>query len=296
MSVQRAKLLKTTLLTSAALCAFAANSVLCRRALGEETIDAGSFTIIRLLSGVLVLFILQRVRSSSAEPIKGGSWRAATMLFLYAITFSYAYLTLDTGTGALILFGAVQITMILASVITGTRLHWIEWSGVTLAFAGFAYLVAPGITTPTATGFLLMSTAGIAWGLYTLLGRGSQSPLTDTAHNFFRTIPFLVIAACFVLWNAHVSSEGVLLAVLSGGLASGIGYAIWYAALPALSPTQAGVLQLLVPVIAALGGILVNAEDLSSRLLIAAAMILGGILAVLLGRTYLERRPESSQQ
>ena len=266
--------------------AFAANSVLCRLALGEGAIDASSFTVIRLLSGVVVLLAITRISGSEIDSSAKGSWSSSLMLFLYAITFSFAYVTLDTGTGALILFGSVQITMILLSLLSGTRLHGTEWAGVVVAFAGFVYLMLPGVTTPSAMGFFLMTVAGIAWGIYTLKGRGSKSPLMDTAYNFFRTLPLVVLVAVVALQDAQSSPQGVLLAVLSGGIASGIGYTVWYIALGGLSATQAAVLQLLVPVIAAMGGVVLVSEAITLRLTISAAMILGGILMVVLGRYY----------
>ncbi len=279
-------LLKIIILTSLALIAFAANSVLCRLALGENAIDASNFTVIRLLSGVIVLLAIIKLRRNKTGSPTKGSWLASFMLFLYAITFSFAYITLDTGTGALILFGSVQITMILLSLLSGTRLHSTEWAGVAVAFTGFVYLILPGVTTPSAIGFLLMTMAGIAWGIYTLMGRGSKSPLMDTAYNFFRTVPVVVILALVAMKNANFSSEGILLAAISGGITSGIGYTIWYIALGGLSATQAAVLQLLVPVIAALGGIIFVSEIVTVRLMVSAAMILGGILLVVLGRYY----------
>lgn len=279
-------LAKTTILTGLALIAFAANSVLCRLALGNEAIDAASFTVIRLLSGAIVLFLIIRFTQKNTELSTNGSWIASLMLFLYAITFSYAYISLDTGTGALILFGSVQITMILLSLISGTRLHYTEWAGVIIAFTGFVYLILPGVTTPSTVGFLLMAAAGVAWGIYTLKGRGSQNPLMDTAYNFFRTIPLVILLTIITISHANYSSEGVLLALLSGGITSGIGYTIWYIALGGLSATQAAVLQLLVPVIAALGGVIFVSETITVRLTISAAMVIGGILMVVLGKYY----------
>lgn len=282
-------LAKTTILTGLALIAFAANSVLCRLALKDEVIDAASFTIIRLLSGAIVLFLIiistQKITRLSAN----GSWLASLMLFVYAITFSYAYISLDTGTGALILFGSVQITMILLSLITGDRLHYIEWAGVIIAFTGFVYLILPGVTAPSPMGFMLMAAAGIAWGIYTLKGRGSQNPLMDTAYNFLRTIPLVILLTIITVSNANYSSEGILLALLSGGITSGIGYTIWYIALGGLSATQAAVLQLLVPIIAAFGGVIFAAEAITGRLTISAAMVLGGILIVVLGKYYISQ-------
>lgn len=279
-------LVRTIIFAMLALIAFVANSVLCRLALGERTIDASSFTVIRLLSGAIVLLAIIKINSNKTYSSAKGSWSAALMLFLYAITFSFAYITLDTGTGALILFGSVQITMILLSIISGNRLHITEWAGVTIVFMGFVYLILPGVTTPSVIGFLLMTVAGIAWGIYTLKGIGTKNPLMNTAYNFLRTIPLVIILAIVALQKAHYSSEGILLAVLSGGIASGIGYVIWYMALGGLSATQAAVVQLLVPVIAALGGALFVSEAVTLRLTVSATMILGGILLVVLGRYY----------
>ena len=287
-------LIKTVLLTGIALIAFAANSVLCRAALGEATIDASSFTVIRLLSGAFVLFVILQLKHPKSVTSSSGSWVASTMLFLYAITFSFAYISLDTGTGALILFGTVQITMILLSVINGTRLHPTEWMGVALAFAGFVYLISPGVSTPSISGFVLMTIAGVAWGIYTLKGRGSKNPLMDTGSNFFRTVPMAIVVAIIAVQNAHLSYEGVLLAILSGGVASGLGYAIWYNALGGLSATQAAVVQLLVPVIAAAGGVIFVSEPITLRLTLSALMILGGILLVVLGRYYVVQAKNSA--
>ena len=277
---------KTSIFTGLALIAFAANSVLCRLALGEKTIDAASFTVIRLLSGALVLLVILKIKNNNNCSHSRGSWPASLMLFLYAITFSFAYITLDTGTGALILFGSVQITMLLLSLISGNRLHISEWMGLLLAFTGFVYLILPGVTTPSVMGFLLMAVAGIAWGIYTLIGRGSDNPLMDTSYNFLRTIPFVIILVIIAAQNAHYSTNGILLAALSGGIASGIGYTIWYIALGGLSATQAAVVQLAVPVIAALGGVIFVSEAITLRLILSGLMILGGILLVVLGRFY----------
>lgn len=276
---------RTVLLTTAALIAFAANSVLSRLALGQQALDAASFTEIRLLSGAAMLYLLSSVRSRQLSAPSAGSWSATLMLFLYAVTFSFAYNTLDTGTGALILFGAVQMTMILITLMTGNRLHVLEWLGVVLAFSGFVYLVLPGVGAPSLNGFILMTVAGIAWGIYTLKGRGSTQPLLETTGNFIRTIPLLAVLAIITSGQAHYTVDGILLAVLSGSIASGIGYAIWYMALGRLTSTLAAVVQLLVPVIAALGGVILIAEVLSLRLLVSGALILGGILAVVFARS-----------
>jgi drug/metabolite transporter (DMT)-like permease len=212
------------------------------------------------------------------------------MLFLYAVTFSFAYVTLDTATGALILFGSVQTTMLLVSLISGHRLHITEWSGVTVAFLGFLYLVLPAVTTPSVIGFFLMSVAGMAWGIYTLQGRSSQNPMRDTAYNFIRSAIFVVILAVITIQHTHYSKDGILLAILSGGLTSGIGYVLWYKALGGLSAVQAAVVQLLVPVLAAYGGIFFISEAITLRLILAALLILGGILLVILGRYYFVQR------
>lgn len=285
---QNSFLIKTILFTGLALIAFAANSVLCRLALGGSAIDASTFTIVRLLSGVIVLTVILNISkiNSNSSPSTKGSWPASIALFLYAFTFSFAYVTLETATGALILFGSVQITMILLTIFSGNRLHISEWVGMAIAFAGFVYLVLPGVTTPSVIGFFLMTVSGIAWGVYTLKGRGSKSPIMDTAYNFLRTLPFVIILAIITMKYAHYSAEGILLAVLSGSIASGIGYMIWYSALSGLSVTQAAVLQLLVPVIAAVGGVIFVSESISLRLTVSSAMILGGILMVVLGRYY----------
>ena len=277
-------IIKPLVFTALALIAFAANSVLCRLALGGRTIDAAGFTSVRLLSGALVLLCILKFCDNKIGSSTKGSWSAAFMLFLYAVTFSFAYLTLNTGTGALILFGSVQITMILRSLFSGNRLLPIEWMGVIVAFSGIVYLVLPGVTAPSFTGFSLMTLAGIAWGLYTLKGRGSTNPLSDTTYNFLRSVPFVIVLGLLFFRNAHISREGMILAAISGGLTSGIGYTLWYMALRGLSATQAAVVQLSVPVIAGFGGIVFISEQISLRLTLSALLTLGGILMVILGR------------
>ncbi|GLQ31990.1 hypothetical protein GCM10007876_24690 [Litoribrevibacter albus] len=292
------KSMKVFLLTSVALIAFAGNSIFCRLALGEERIDAASFTSIRLLTGIAVLLAVlalspyrvkvrngqvQGADEHQTQPTRG-SWRAALMLFIYAIGFSYAYVSLETGTGALILFGAVQITMIAVGLVTGNRLTVIEWLGVLLAFAGFTYLMLPGVEAPSLLGFVFMAAAGVAWGFYTLAGKGSRHPLSDTAFNFVRTLPLVVLLIVLTISNSQMTLYGIVLAMLSGGLASGIGYTIWYMALEGLSAIQAAVLQLLVPIIATIGGFVFSGEEITLRFVIATLMVLGGILMVILGR------------
>jgi len=270
--------------TTLALIAFAANSVLCRLALGGKTIDAAGFTSIRLLSGAIVLLCILKLKDTKSGSSTRGSWSAAFMLFLYAVTFSFAYLTLNTGTGALILFGSVQITMILKSYLSGTRLLLMEWVGVFVAFSGIVYLVLPGVTAPSLTGFSLMTLAGIAWGLYTLEGRGSTNPLADTSNNFLRSIPFVIVLCLFFFHNVHMTRQGIILAAISGSITSGVGYTLWYTALRGLSATQAAVVQLSVPVIAGFGGVVFVSEQINLRLTLSALLTLGGILMVILSR------------
>jgi drug/metabolite transporter (DMT)-like permease len=276
--------LKTIVSTVFALLAFAGNSVLCRLALGDTTIDAASFTSIRLFSGIVVLAVILKMSPKQNAASSKGSWLASFMLFLYAVSFSFAYISLDTGTGALILFAAVQFTMIFVNLFSGNKLHYFEWLGLLTACSGFVYFVLPRLTSPSLTGFILMTVSGIAWGFYTLKGRVSKSPLNDTAYNFIRTIPWLLILMLITIQDALLSTQGVYFAVLSGAITSGIGYVVWYSALNGLSVTQAAVVQLFVPVIAAIGGVLFASELVSIRLVISSILILGGILIVVLGR------------
>lgn len=288
----------TFITTLFALIAFAANSVLCRLALGESAIDAGSFTAIRLLSGAIALLIIFLVlhgrlnrTAVSSNTLKekskrqlSGSWYAAFMLFIYAVMFSYAYLSLDTGTGALILFGSVQLTMILTSLIRGERFYVIEWIGLISAFLGFVYLVLPGVSAPSLLGFIMMAIAGMAWAFYTLAGKESLAPLADTTWNFVRTLPIVFFLLVITIKYSELTVYGVVLAMVSGIVASGFGYSVWYFALKGLTSIQAAVVQLLVPVIAALGGAIFASEEVSLRLIVSAIFILGGVMLVVLGR------------
>ena len=279
-------ILKIFTLTTLALIAFAANSVLCRLALGEKTIDAASFTNIRLFTGAIVLFLISSLFNPNLpnKNLSNGSWLSGFMLFIYAVTFSFAYITLDTGTGALILFGSVQITIVLISIISGHRLNIYEWLGAVIAFLGFVYLILPGVSSPPFMGFSLMTVAGISWGIYTLKGKESINPLRDTTFNFIKTIPFCVILLIFTLQNATFTIKGILLAIISGGITSGLGYSIWYMAVKELTKIQTGVVQLLVPIIAAIGGVIFVGEKFTLRLGLASIFVLGGILIVVLGR------------
>lgn len=275
-----------------ALFAFAANSVLCRLALAGGLIDPASFTLWRLFSGAVTLVLLCLFQSLKTKPqsVKTvwleGSWLSAVALFVYAIGFSYAYVSLETGIGALILFGAVQLTLILFAVWAGQKLALLEWVGLLIAFAGFAYLVLPTLSSPSLVGFILMTFAGVAWGLYTWRGKISSKPLFATTSNFVRTIPMLCVALLVVSTNntMHIHSEGLFYAVVSGAIMSGLGYALWYAVLPYLSASLAAVLQLLVPVIATLGGVVFTNESITLHLIIATSGVLGGVLLVIMGK------------
>jgi drug/metabolite transporter (DMT)-like permease len=283
-STNKISLLAVTSCAAFALVAFAANSILCRLALVDGAIDAASFTTIRLVSGALVLGLLLKLPPFN-KPVKSkGSWFSATILFFYAAAFSFAYNTLSTGTGALILFGAVQLTMLIAALLCGERFRCGESLGVLAAFAGLVYLVLPGVTAPSLSGSLLMTGAGIAWGIYSLKGRGSAAPLADTTGNFTRSLPFVAALSFFFLREIHVTFTGALLAVLSGGLASGLGYAVWYAALQGMTSIRASIVQLAVPVLAALGGVLFLSEVITLRLIVATLAILGGVGLAVAGR------------
>jgi len=277
---------KTIICTCFSLFAFAGNSVLCRLALGEAQLDPASFTIIRLLSGIVMLMLISSIFQIKNSSKSKGSWFSALMLYVYAVTFSYAYISLDTGTGALILFGSVQLTMVLISLISGNRLRLIEWLGLITAFAGFVYLVIPSISTPSFQGFILMAISGIAWGIYTLMGKTSQQPLKDTAFNFLRTLPFVLALIIIQLNHTNLSQQGIILALISGAITSGIGYSIWYIAVGGLSTIQAGVVQLLVPIIAAIGGVVFAQELISVRLIFSSILVLGGIMLITSSQFY----------
>jgi len=291
----------TGALTLLTLIAFAANSVLCRLALKQDLIDPIAFTQIRLMSGALVLlpFLLRRRAfldalpdgkpastfpgSAFILPIRITDWRPALALFVYAITFSLAYVALDAGMGALILFAMVQTSMSGLGILGGARPGPVEWSGLGLAFAGLIYLFAPGLAAPPVSGALLMAVAGIAWGIYSRLGAQEKDPVASTARNFLLTVPLaLILFLGGPSWGG-AAPAGIALAVASGALASGLGYVIWYSALRGLANMTASVVQLAVPVIAALGGIALINEALTWRLVISAALILGGIYVTIRG-------------
>ena len=270
---------KATLLTTLAMLAFAGNSVLCRLALDTTAIDPASFTSLRLISGAAVLWLLVTLRGGGA--FSHGSWPSALALFAYAAGFSWAYIHLDAGLGALLLFAAVQVTMIGTSVARGERLTLPQQVGMTLALQGLIALLLPGSSAPPLPAALSMLAAGIAWGIYSLRGRGASNPTAVTAGNFLRAAPLAILLSLALLQSQNLDSQGVLYALASGAVTSGLGYAVWYAALPHLRASVAATVQLSVPVITTLGGALLLAEPLTLRLLLASAMILGGIALVL---------------
>jgi drug/metabolite transporter (DMT)-like permease len=266
-------------LTSLALLAFAGNSLLCRAALRHTPIDAASFTTIRLLSGALVLGVL--VRSTSRARARHGNWKAALSLFAYAACFSFAYTSLPASVGALLLFGTVQVTMIGWGLYNGERLRPWQIAGLALAFSGLLGLLWPGLSAPPLPGTLLMIVSGMAWGIYSLLGKGAGDPLQVTAGNFARAaLPTLVLSAlCF--GQMHIDKQGAMFALASGALTSGLGYAVWYAVLPQLKASQAATAQLSVPVIAAFAAVPLLGEVWGQRLVLAAMAVLGGIALVI---------------
>ena len=288
---------RLALLTGLALFAFAGNSLLCRLALRGGGIDAASFTALRLASGALALALLDALRRGAAagsdqgngdgdgDVVRRGDWPSALALFAYAAAFSVAYLGLSAATGALLLFGAVQLTMLGRAFALGERWQPRQWLGLLAAGAGLVALLLPGLQAPSPLHAALMLAAGVAWGVYSLRGRGSRDPLATTAGNFLRTLP-LATALLALGWSqAHLDRVGLLAALASGALASGVGYALWYAALPSLRASTAGILQLSVPLLAALGGVALLGETLAWRFGVAAALTLGGIaLATLKAR------------
>lgn len=274
-------MIKTISLTFIAIVAFAANSVLCKLALGHELIDPMSFTSIRLISGAITLFALIKFKHQTVHLKSSKNWISSCMLFIYAIAFSYAYITLDTGTGALILFGAVQITIILYNLYTKHQFSFIEWLGIITSIGGFVYLTLPSANSPSLYGFLLMTLSGIAWTVYTIRGKNTTNALVETTTNFVLTIP-LILVFIFLNNNFKTTNEGIVLAIIAGSVTSALGYTIWYMALNNLTSIQSGIVQLLVPVIAAIAGMVLLGEILTIQWAIASLLILGGILLVII--------------
>ncbi len=293
----------TAALTFLALVAFASNSILCRLALASREVDPATFTLTRLASGALMLLVVHAIatrsftgggparRAANPRPL-GHTLIAAALLFLYALPFSIAYVSIGAGAGALILFTAVQATMLLGALRSGERFHLLEGVGLVIALGGLTYLVSPGLSAPSPVGSALMAIAGIAWGIYSLRGRGSRDPLRDTTSNFVWSLPLAVLARWMPaavtshLGFTHVpeTTRGMLLAAASGALASGLGYTIWFKALRGLAAIRASLVQLAVPVLAAVGGVILLGESMTLRLVVSAALILGGLAIALLGR------------
>ena len=272
------------MLTVLAMLAFAGNSLLCRFALKETAIDAASFTSLRLLSGAVTLWLIVYLRGGGR--VTAGSWTSALALFAYAAAFSFAYISLPAAAGALLLFGAVQATMIGYGLWSGEHMSPRQWVGLVMALLGLVGLLSPGLSAPPLSGALLMLGAGVAWGVYSLRGRGGGDATAVTAGNFVRAVPMALALSLLAGPVLSVDVEGAWYAVVSGALASGVGYALWYRALPGLRPVSAATVQLSVPVIAALGGVMFLSEAPGVRLVLASLAILGGIALVIVGRRH----------
>ena len=268
------------ILTLFAMIAFASNSLLCRLALKHTSIDAASFTFIRIFSGAAALLLIMKVRNAAWKV--AGNWPSALALFAYAAAFSFAYNSLSAGTGALLLFGAVQATMILWGLRRGENLHLRQLAGLALALSGLVVLLFPGLSAPPLSGSILMLGAGLAWGIYSLRGKAAGDPAGATTGNFLRAVPLAAMVSIVLFRSAHLDRAGFGYAVLSGAIASGVGYVIWYTALPGLRAASAATVQLSVPVLAATGGILLLGEPLTLRFLCASTAVLGGIALVVM--------------
>jgi len=281
--------------------AFASNSLLCRAALKQTNIDAATFTLVRVLSGAVALWLVTNLAgrwivARTARPVpenvtisrywllSHGNWISGLVLFLYAAAFSFAYIDLSAGTGALLLFGAVQATMILWGFNKGERLNLIQIAGFAIAVSGLVVLVFPGLSAPPLIDSILMAGAGVAWGVYSLRGKEEKDPISATSRNFFFAIPFAVVLSIALIPRMHIDLPGTTYAVISGAITSGLGYVIWYSALPGLKAASAATVQLSVPVLAAAGGILLLGEPMTLRYLLASIAVLGGIALVVVTR------------
>ncbi len=274
--------MRVVILTLLAMVAFASNSLLCRVALRQTTIDAASFTLVRLFSGAIALWLIIIMRKGGRTT--AGNWTSALALFAYAAAFSFAYISLSAGTGALLLFGAVQATMIFWGLRKGERFNARQWFGLAIALGGLVALLFPGLSAPPIGGTLLMTGAGIAWGIYSLRGKSAGDPSSVTAGNFWRSIAFAAVLSMALLRRTNLDPAGIPYAIVSGAIASGVGYVIWYSALSGLKATTAATVQLSVPVLAAVGGIFFLTESITLRLLLASLLILGGIGLVIIER------------
>ena len=270
------------ILTLLAMIAFASNSLLCRLALKQTSIDASTFTLIRIFSGAVALWIIMRLRNGAQRSPLQGNWPSALALFAYAAAFSFAYVTLSAATGALLLFGAVQATMILWGLRKGEPLHLRQLIGLSVALAGLVALLLPGLFAPPLAGAILMLAAGVAWGAYSLRGRGTGDAISATTGNFLRAVPLAVVLSIVFISRVRLDAAGIAFAIFSGALASGVGYVIWYTALPSLKAASAATVQLAVPVLTAAGGILLLGEPLTIRFMLASLAVLGGIALVVI--------------
>jgi drug/metabolite transporter (DMT)-like permease len=272
------------LLTSLAMTAFASNSLLCRLALKQTAIDPATFTFVRVFSGAIGLWLVTRMRGISLD--KSGNWPSALALFVYAAAFSFAYVGLPAGTGALLLFTAVQATMILWGFHKGERLDLIQVFGLVIALAGLVLLVFPSLSAPPLIESMLMLSAGVAWGIYSVRGKVAGDAIAVTTGNFVRAVLFVAAGSLALISHAHVDVAGIGYAIISGAITSGLGYVIWYSALSGLRATSAATVQLSVPVLAAAGGILLLGEPITLRYVFASAAVLGGIALVIWERTH----------
>lgn len=275
---------RTVLLTAIAMCCFAANSLLNRVALASEAIDPASFTLVRVLSAAAILTLIVTARRAARPQISSSNWRSILALFAYLIAFSFAYTRLSAGAGALVLFGSVQLVMYVVALWHREQLPVSSWAALATAACGLVYLAAPGLDAPDPVGMGLMTVAGIAWGTFSLLARGSSDPVGANMANFVGCVPLAAIASLFSASHFHISMPGVALGMASGAIASGLGYAIWYAAVKGLPRTHAAAVQLSVPVIAALGGVVLLSEPVTLRLMIASIAVLGGVAVVVYGQ------------
>ena len=270
--------------------AFASNSILCRLALRQTSIDPATFTLVRILSGAIALWLVMQMRREKSG--KAGNWLSAFALFAYAAAFSFAYLQLPAGTGALLLFGAVQATMISWGLRKGEHLDAIQVVGVIVAITGLTVLLVPGLSAPPLFDSVIMLIAGIAWGIYSLRGRGEKHPVGATAGNFLRAVPFAVVLIVVGRPWIKLDASGVFYAALSGAITSGLGYVIWYRALPGLRAASAATVQLSVPVLAATGGIILLGERISLRYVLASLAVLGGIALIVIEKAKKRKKEE----